>query len=873
MIASAIALAKIYEDDVKRFAIDKINENLIAKVDVESIDFTLIERFPNATLKFKNVLLKDSINQNDTIIFAENLYLKLNIWDIINEIYDVNELEAKNATINLKVDKKGNENYLFWKKSQTNDSTKKSLSFNLNNVDISNAKLSYVNQLTNQDYFIKVNTLGLAGDFTSKSYNVTTKGDLFCQKFISKGTDYLPNQPVILDLDLSVNTTEKTYRINDCDLLIADLKFKTGGYYNSEISLLDLVVIGNEIDVISLFSVLPNVYKSSIENYASKGVLNFEASINGKTSKQETPVVKANFTLKNSTLTEQKNDIELHKINLQGSYTSKNTQNKSELNLNSFSGSFEDGTFSGSLNLVDFDKPKLTISSKGNLNLETIYRFLSSTNLEKLSGKIQFDGKFTGLMVDENLKIQQSEGLVDFSNVSFSFKNQVTQFKNMKGVFELKRNHAYVTNLTGNINETIFELDGYFRNFLPYILLSNQTLTIESKLNVGEADIKQLMTEFSSESGEKQESRINLNLSLSADKLTYNKLIAEEVQCKVQLHDNQINYQNLKFKNSEGSVLSNGDLYPLKNGTYLLELDALATHVNSSEFFRQLDNFGQDYLTDKNLKGWVDNSIKLTMELTKSFEIIPKTVKAQSAFNISNGELINVSSLTEMAQYIADDWKIRPFIDEDLLIKKIKHVKFKTLELNVIVKDEIIYIPYTEIKSDLMNINGEGIHKFNDEVDYKFNFRLRDALIKEDKNKESEFGGYHVDDGTGMRIFIRMTGNIEDPEMSIDASSKKDYRQEELQHQKQDVKSILKDEFGLFKKDSTISNKIDQPEEKVKFVVDWEEFDEETSKDSTSSKGVTTETPKKKNERMQKFLKKIGAEENKEEDVEFKIDQ
>ncbi len=519
----------------------------------------------------------------------------------------------------------------------------------------------------------------------------------------------------------------------------------------------------------------------------------------------------------------------------------------------------------------------MRLNSSGDLNLNTIYRFVNSTQLEYLNGQIHFDGFFDANFTSNAMNISQSGGIIDFSNVGFKLKNESLSYQNISGKFELKKNHAYITNLSGKLDETDVEMDGYFRNFLPFVLSKNETLTIEAHTKVSKADVKALMDNFNSSGGAKNDSthnKINLNLRLDADELIYGKLIAKNVRSTVQIHDDIIEYQKLNFEAAEGSISSSGKLSILSNGNYFFSMNSKAIQVNSSKFFKQLDDFGQNYLTHKNITGLVDNTIELSMELTPEYKIIEPTVKAISTFNIKNGELINVSSINEMAEYIASDWKVKPFIDEDLLVKKAKHIKFKELNTNIVILNETIIIPYTEIKSDLININGEGTHWFDDRIDYKFNFRLRDALIKEDKNTEEEFSGYQVDDNTGYRLFVRMHGTIENSEISLDVASKREQRKEHLQQEKEDVKQLLKNEFSKNRNDSTYNS--ENSTEKAKFVIDWDEFDEEetTPKDSTSTVDEKkAQREKKKNERMQKFLQKIGAEENKDENVQFKIDQ
>ena len=48
-------LAWAYEDEVKSYVLNELNKSLNTSVNVEKVDFTLIEKFPYASLKFTNI--------------------------------------------------------------------------------------------------------------------------------------------------------------------------------------------------------------------------------------------------------------------------------------------------------------------------------------------------------------------------------------------------------------------------------------------------------------------------------------------------------------------------------------------------------------------------------------------------------------------------------------------------------------------------------------------------------------------------------------------------------------------------------------------------------------------------------------------------
>ena len=97
-------------------------------------------------------------------------------------------------------------------------------------------------------------------------------------------------------------------------------------------------------------------------------------------------------------------------------------------------------------------------------------------------------------------------------------------------------------------------------------------------------------------------------------------------------------------------------------------------------------------------------------------------------------------------------------------------------------------------------------------------------------------------------------------------------RKKAIKEEKQDLKSILKQEFGLFKKDSTIQTP-DEEKTKTTFEVEWDEFDNEPDVTAEKETDKTEEKKKKdKNKGLNKFLKKIGVEEVEKKKVEIEIE-
>ena len=180
----------------------------------------------------------------------------------------------------------------------------------------------------------------------------------------------------------------------------------------------------------------------------------------------------------------------------------------------------------------------------------------------------------------------------------------------------------------------------------------------------------------------------------------------------------------------------------------------------------------------------------------------------------------------------------------------------QTISIDDIKKNNNIVIPKTTIKTNILDINIAGEHSFDDKIDYHFSFGLRDVLIK---NKHAEDFGPIKDDGLGKVLFLRVFGNLNDPQYEIDKSEKKAIRKEIRAEEKQNVKSILKDEFGLFKSDTSLHSKQKEVIEPTFEIENWEENDEKV--DEILKK---EEKKPKKEKKTPKWLKKLGVEDKKE---------
>lgn len=879
----ATAIIFLYEDEIKKYAVDQINTHLKTEVKVGEIELTLFEQFPSASLKFNNTFIPDlnDTTEKDTMLFAESLYLNFNFWDIIDGNYKVKELQAENSVVKLKINETGSENYNIWKKDTLAESNDK-FSFALEKVVFDNIRLQYKNDVTHQDYSISSEQIDFNGNFSKNVYDLNASSDLFIHRFESNSVSYISDKNASIDLVLNIDRDSSHYNINKADFLVEDLTFDISGKYSNhnDSSFLDLLVKGKNIDLETAFTIFPKEYFETLQQYDANGLLEFSTVIRGLINKESSPKVFAEFSLANGSLTEKTTGAHFTNLSFNGNFENQNKNGVESLSLEKIKGKLEGGDIEGSVKIENFVKPKVNSNLQGNLSLNQVARFVNSEDIETLSGNISFSSNFNGVFgVSEKtpIKITKSMGNIELKNASLKTKNSHINFSEIYGKFSLKKNDAAVSNLTGKILSSQFKVSGIIKNIIPFVLLDNQELTIETDFKSKSIDLNEILVSSKEQGTESTPlsfpDNINFDLKAQIGKLNYDQFHAKNLKGIITLQDKKLTAKNIRFEANKGSYIATTEIEETGVNQFAWMVDADASKIDIENFFFQLDNFGQQYLTNNNLKGRADVHISMATVLDGYMNIDMDKLYVNSSINLKKGELIEQQSMLDIADYLASNKFVKTAVDTKTLKKKLKHIKFSDLSNQIKIEKGVITIPRMTIRTNVMDLGIVGSHGFDNNVDYHLNFRLNEVLKQ--KKSQEEFGPVQ-DDGLGVKLFLHMFGNIEDLSYKLDKKERKLAKKEAIQEEKQELKSILKQEFGLFKNDTSVK-KVEKEKVKPTFEVEWDEFDENNEDDPLTNdledlKSDQKSPEKKKNKGLNKFLKKLGIEEEEKKKVEMEIE-
>ncbi len=839
IVGAGVFVAWKYQDEAKAFVISKLNEQLNTEVIVspKDIEFSVLTNFPKASVDFHNVKILDAIpsgSPKDTLFKAGTISLRFNVRDIFNKHYVIKRIAIKDVVMKLKVDKKGNDNYHFLKSSADTSTIRDTSSFALDKIQLRNVRVQYTNHKTNDDDLFTLESMDLKGQFNSKEFTIATDLKLFVDHIRNNKTNYIQNRNISLSTDLDVTGTKYVIKKGEIKLDKLALSLTGSIDHRDTEDILHLNFGGKNMDIQSACSWAPGSYKKDIAEFDSKGIFYFVASVNGVLSKKSTPVVTASFGIAKGSVRQTKENLTAQNVEVKGIYTS---AGKGRLSITNFSGVLPEGSLKGNFKIDDFSNPMLDAKVEGIVNLEELQKFLRIDTIESLKGNMKINASFAGHIkknTDSYVNEDKTSGLITLTDVSMRLRKNPMKFDNISGAFSLTDNNVEVKAFKGNVSNSDFNIDGTFKNMLAWLLLKDEPLTVDITMKAKKIDLNDILSD-KTQTPSKTEPAYKLNLSKfldltlhsEIDRLVFRKFEATEIRGLLLMKDKHIYANPLNFRTMDGSIATIGDLNGTRNDSVFINCNADLQGLNVSKMFTEFENFGQTTMVDKNVKGSLTAKAVIYIPCGADLSVNTARMTAKTDITMVSGELIKLASLKSLSKFVS--------------MNELEDIKFETLTTTIDIRNRVISFPQTQINSNAMDIEVTGTQDFDGNVDYVFGLYLSEILAKKAKARKQENTDFGEEDTEGkhrLRIYISMKGTIDNPKIAYDHKAAQDERRAKRKDEKENIKGLLNEEFGLFKRDSLAvkkSNKKKNPGND-KFLIKFDE-DEKKKKEEKKDEG------------------------------------
>lgn len=820
----------LLQEKIAGIVIGIINSNVATRLEPASARLSFISSFPRGSLELRDVLVRSSTGFNrsvfggistDTLLSAKSVSVEFSLAGLFTGQYRIKRLLIRDGSINLLADASGGINYDLSRADGASSGSR--LNMDLQGIILTGMKAVY-NDLasgillkgTIEKSRLKTSFRGRIIDFTASSTMQMEKTRLW-------GVSLPEN--LIAGLDINVRRSGDTTYFRKGTLTLDDQEFSLkGALYPGKIP--SLHIAGDKVDVERSLTILPETIRKKLSNYNASGKMKMVADITGPLSKNRNPHIELTGILENGRIRKINSGVMAENISFSGSFTNgkQNNPASSSLSLHDIKMKFGSYRVSGTLNLSRFDDMQASATLKGPLRTEEIVDFFSLSQISDAAGTAQADLSLSARVPSvfsysftDLLSILKGE--INFTDFGLAVRENGFAVSSATGGLYLAEDIT-TTNLSFRYRDHSVILNGVFSNF-PDWLAAKKPVILTGK---GDVEFKRLVPSRlfgwdDNKSGSTGGQVIlpavyNLDLQFKADTFIYRTFLAENVAGKMLYVKSEMNFSALSFRMLGGSVKGNGMFFQNSDRSFIMKGIFDINNIDINQSFVSFRNFGQEFIKAENLAGRLSGSISLLLPMNSSLDPQIKFLTADGKYVIANGSLINFEPVKKLSSYIE--------------LSELQNITFDKLENDFYIRSNFFYVPRMNINSSAVTLTVNGRHSFDNDYTYHVKMLLSEVLSRKyrrNRTKNSEDFGPVQDDGLGRTsLLLKVEGNGDVIKTGYDIKAAGEEIKSSMKKEKNNLKTILKEEYGWYKKDSTVKAPEPSKEQKQpRFRVVWDE--------------------------------------------------
>lgn len=787
----------VFRDKIIGASVAEINKYLNTKVDINpAIELSLFEKFPQVAIGFKDVKIYESIPRSNNLLGrADKLFLTFDFWNIIGGKYVINKLYLENGEFNLRVTKNGDNNFTILKKDSTAREGQGGGGLDLTDIYVKNVLVKYRNESNEQYYEVLSHELKAEFTIHDDRYLIKLTGPQLINTIQVHDAEYFKGKEILISSNLQYDDNEKQLLILPTFVTVEKSEFRLeGSYAYKNRNLINIKIDNNKGDIHTLLSLIPKKYYEKFAAYKSEGEIYFNASIKGVVSETENAGVDVQFGCRKASFFHPDFKKKITDANFSGSFTNGERRNTSSttLKLENIRFDFDEKMIQGNFLYRNLDHPYLAFDATGAVNAASVLEFYKIAGIKSANGMIDFDIEFKGALDD--LKTRQGHNRIEtageilLKDLTCVPEDATYKLENTSGTFLFNKNDIAVTDFHTQIGKSDFHADGMLRNLIGAMLLDNARMLADVQLVCNKVDVEELLSFKNSREEETPDAPVRkgsfpflekyvVALDVDIKEILYKKVRMNNFRGALSFDQPLMKAENISFHISGGDLKLTSLLDFESENKIETTVRAGLSGIRIDSLMYMFDNFGQDFITFKNLKGEFTGSVETAFSWNQKGEIDTKTLVANIDGSILKGELNNFEPMQSLSRFIQ--------------ASELEHIVFSELKNKVFIENRKIAFPEMQILSNVSDIAFSGTHTFDGEMDYKLAVPLKN-LKKPKVDKDAAFGAIEEDNKRGSTLFLTIKGTSDNYKIGYDTKRTKGKIQEDLKREKQELKEIFK---------------------------------------------------------------------------------
>ncbi len=766
LLIALVGSVFLFKDRIIKQFIVEANKHLSTPVKVGKIEVSVFEQFPQLSIVLNDVYVEDSHSGQYPLLTARRISFQMNPIEVWGGSYSIKGLKVEDSETNLKIDKQGENNYQVVKASGSKGSG--SIGFELKDVVLVNTTVHYTDIRLNQDFDFTSKTLNASIKTQNDLYTIDGTGQLTTEKISINNSLFLAGKSFSITTQLIYDDLRKSLAINPSTLELRKAKFLVAGTYDWKTkNLIDITTKGENTDIQTLISLFPEGVSKKLEQYESNGDVYFNSHLKGEISRTKNPSFTVNFGFNDATVFHPDYKSRIEDASFEGSYATSDLgeQRNATLILKNISGKLNKESFQANFVMSNLVDPSVIMDFKGRVDAPALLSFYPIEELQNVSGAmvvdVSFEGKLSLLKTKSTAQKVSTQGTVELQNISLDYGKEKIPMHHLTGNLQFNNNDLALSNVSGTLGNSDFVLNGFFKNIITFVLFENQPIGIEADLQSRFIDLDQMfaITFGNSSEDANQEytfsisKNVSLNFNCDIKALRYKKFRSTNLKGDLLVKNEMAVSRKFALQTMGGSLELSGIVDAKNQKAIDIVTTAKLNGIHVDSAFYVFENFQQDFIQDRHLKGQASADVTLELTMNQHLKMFPETLIADIGATIKNGQLNNFEPMKKLSRYLDDEG--------------LSKLRFSDLKNDIHIENKTVYIPQMEVRSNVTDLTISGTHTFDQHIDY----RVVTPLRKKRPRDPEALLAVEEDAQGGAKLFLKITGTTDDYRIQYDTEA------------------------------------------------------------------------------------------------------
>ena len=814
-------LVYVYRDDIRQYTLNYLNKNLNTRVEVGTVDISMLRHFPYISATFRNVTVMSSSAylkkklSPDTLLKANEVILDINIYNIlVKKDIKIERVLVDQGLLNPAKGLKGEKNWDILKKKENDRGERLDVRFfRLERVDFR--------------YHDRKGKLFLKGRFAggewdngilNNSGSARLEIDLENAGWLTGGEKEMTTLRKA-EMSMVVTEKEKKLFLEKGRLILGELPAIS---FSGEFS-------GGEKDPLRLNFLWEKVTPADILGFLEKmkGKKKFPDP-GGKISLTGTFLIKGGSPFSWSAEISGKGGDHVLKIEEgggkvritswkgTGKLRSSGKKVIAEISVDPVKLKYDNSTFNGKLSWNNHGPAPVILTGKGKAELKDLNILFGDNNTFR-SGTAVADLRIT---VPAEVLKKREKGSWKKTGITGTITLQDFHIR-MPGALQGKRAEVkllpgHVLAISGSdvrgagsrwtVNGKVYRLDEYIEKKSP-VLITGSLAASAARLE----DIVEYFKKPAEDVADQTEKKLSpvFVVSFRTDTFSYGDVKASGLRGRLAYRGPVLEMKDLSFRTLEGTVNGQMKIEFLHDGGLFIKTYGETDHINVNQLFLSFHDFNQDFIRAENLRGWLSGNIAFQAGFDSTGHVLPGTILSDSYLILEKGELIDFEPLYKLSKFIR--------------LSELRNIKFSKLQNEVFIADSRVVIPDMKVNSSALDLDISGTHYFDKHYNYRIRVYLSDYLARKAQRANKNNGlDLVVEPGErNTSLFLIFTGDADGSRISYDKKKTRQKISKDLKKEKEELKNIFRKETDRTGKDTLLIR--EGPVDTKKIRVTWPE--------------------------------------------------